>query len=543
MTEPAPRFRLLRAAWPWLAAMLSGLLLVLCYPPFHQGWLVWVALTPLLSALWRNDAPRRGWRNFLLGYVTGAVFFPATFYWIGTLSTLFESPGLRVLPALLGLYLAVYFGFWSWFLGSVLRRGSYRFDSSPRNLALGALAACAWVSHEWVRGWLFSGFGWNGLAVALRGELPMIQIADLTGELGLAWMIAFANTMAVIIVKRIAGEIGPLFTKRIRWEFSATMLVLSAAMTYGVHSLLAPRPAGTVSLKVAVLQPNIPEEVKKFAGPEGEERMLGELAELNGYAAAMAPDLIVWPESAVPRGAFADQESHAFVAAQMAHGDYGLLTGSLDYDLSPDPEKGELVFNAAMLFTEHGARHETYRKIHLVPYGEYLPLRPIMPAAIAALIPGDFAFGEKATVLSLPKPALQVGALICFEDSVSSVATALVRNGADLLVNITNDAWFRETPGSEQHLANATLRAVETRRPLVRCTNSGMTCAIDPQGRVDRWIRPFTHSLAVREVTVARGAPLTFYTRHGDWCAYLAVALTALAGVRAGLRRRHSSLQ
>src|SRR5581483_5829950 len=199
----------------------------------------------------------------------------------------------------------------------------------------GIFGACAWVTLEWVRGWLFSGFGWNGLGVALHGDLPMIQIAEFTGVAGLSFLVAFSNLMVVIIVRRIAGEIGPVFLKRIRWEFS-------------VH--------------VAAIQPNIPQS-EKF-DPQSEEKIFQQLDTLTTLAAASRPQLLLWPEAATPQGMFADEVNYRFVLNQARRGDFAMLIGTLDSDIQRHED-----YNVATLLTDRGQHMQTYRKMHLVPFG------------------------------------------------------------------------------------------------------------------------------------------------------------------------------
>ncbi|HEY2343212.1 MAG TPA: hypothetical protein VGH90_09300, partial [Chthoniobacteraceae bacterium] len=339
--SPETRPFLLRF-WPWLAAVGSGLLLTLCFPPFDVSWLAWVALTPLICALWLpKDAHRSHKRPFFLGYVTGIVFFSLVFCWLSSLGTLFHNTTLYGLSVLLSLVLGLYFAFWGWFVAR-LTEPRPESDQSPvdplfssgRNLKIGALAACAWVMQEWVRGWLFSGFGWNGLGVALHQNLAMIQAADLAGVLGLSWVVAFCNVMAVIIVRRIIAEIGPQFLKRVRWEFSVTMGVIAGVFAYGVRPLSQRPPSGATELKVAMIQPNVPELDKWDA--ETEDRRLEELDLFTKKAAEAKPDLIVWPESALPRGMMADETNYNFVKKETQYGDYGLLIGTILTDVSSD---------------------------------------------------------------------------------------------------------------------------------------------------------------------------------------------------------------
>jgi len=511
--------------WHWLAAALSGALLTLCFPPWNQGWLGWIALTPLLAAVF---APGGAWRRAALGYVAGLVFFATTFWWLGTLAALYHNPLLLSLPVLLAFYMGLYLAFWAWFVGALL--GSFdpqrRFGSSLRNLALGALGASAWVAHEWVRERLFGGFGWNPLGVALYRDLPMIQIAEFTGTPGLSWLLAFANLMGAIIVRRIVGELGPGFSRRIRWEFSLTMALIAVVFAFGLRRLLHAEAARETPLRVAAVQPNTP-QAEKF-NPEAEDRVLADLEKLTKLATVGEPgvQLVIWPESAIERGVFSSEENYRFVMDLLGGGNFSLLLGSVDFD----PAKKE-DYNTAMLFTGGGTGRQSYRKMHLVPFGEYLPLRPVFGGFLGELVPGDFTPGAQYTTLHLANPSINLGALVCFEDTLGELTRHFVLGGAQILVNITNDGWFAESPAAEQQLANATLRAVENRRPLVRCSNTGVTCEVLPTGYIERWLPPFQQGFAVREIRAPQDARVTFYTQHGDWLSHIAIALTLLAAL------------
>ncbi len=492
--------------------------MALCFAPWNFRGLCWLALTPLICAVW--FAPKSSpIRQALLGWVAGICFFTTTFHWLGALGDLYAAPILRAIPLLLSLYLGLYFAAWGLLLGQFSSGKPGSFLRSGRNLGMALTGAAAWTVLEWVRGWLFSGFGWNGLGVALHAELALIQICEFTGVLGVSFIVAFANLLAVIVLRRLCAEIGPGFLSRVRWEFSLGVALVASVFAYGVGQLLGPPgPAlsSSTKLRVATLQPNIPQE-EKFS-EDSEEKILQTLDHLSGLGAAARPDLVLWPESATPRGLFSDQNTFDFVREQAARGDFGLLLGSVE-----DAPAESKTFNGATLFTQRGEHIQKYRKIHLVPFGEYLPLRhsiPLLNRIAGHLIPGDFSSGTDFSVLHLEHPSLPISPLICFEDSVGEVARGFAKNGSRLLVNLTNDGWFAQTAAAEQHLANAIFRAVENRRPLVRCANTGVSCSVSPTGNVDRWIHPFSQGIAVREILVPDTPPLTFYSRHGDWWAY-----------------------
>jgi len=528
-SAPSP----LAALWPWAGAALSGLLLIFCFPGWNQGWLVWIALTPLIAAVWLAPRPARRprLRDALLGYVAGLVFFTVTFTWLGApLAALFQNPWLVCLPPLLASFLALYFAFWTWFIG-LLARGDTSFLSSGRNLLIALVAACAWVAQEWVRGWLIGGFGWNGLGVALHQNLVLIQVADLTGLPGLSLLVAFANVIALVTIRRFVAEVGRV---RIRphWDFFVLMAAVAGAGAYGLHALRHPvDPASggdAIPLRIAAVQPDIPESDK--SDPARAQQIFDRYDALTRTALAWQPQLLLWPEAATLTDLF-DADTFAYLGDLVADTDSAFLLGSF---LSP-PGDGD--YNIAACLTHHGRKVQVYRKMHLVPFGEYIPLRnsfPLFAKIAGELVPGDLRAGTQYTLFQIDSPPLRIAPLICFEDTDGDHTRRFVAGGAQLLVNITNDAWFGRSPGCEQHLANALFRAIENRRPLVRDTNTGVTCIVDAEGRVLQALlnadgTPFLEGVLFGTVYVPRDAPLTFYTRFGDWLTYAAVAITAVA--------------
>jgi apolipoprotein N-acyltransferase len=243
------------------------------------------------------------------------------------------------------------------------------------------------------------------------------------------------------------------------------------------------------------------------------------------------PDLLVWPESSMP-DPVPDENgaSNRFVKQLSASWKTDLLLGTLDFEPGRD-------YNTAVLVSNGGERMQIYRKIHLVPFGEYIPLRQSFPlfAAIAGTwVPGDFTRGTEFTVFDLSDQIARIAPLICFEDTVGDLVRRFVMNGANLLVDITNDGWFLRTAGSKQHLANAIFRCVENRRPMVRAANTGVTCFINEFGRPTQLLQDdtgdtFTEGVLTGEITVPQDGALTFYARHGEWFAECCAIVTAVA--------------
>lgn len=249
----------------------------------------------------------------------------------------------------------------------------------------------------------------------------------------------------------------------------------------------------------------------------------------------------------MPAPMIADEQTYRFVMDFSATARADLLLGSDVFD------KGQ-AFNAAILVPAHADELQVYRKIHLVPFGEYVPLRhsfPLFGAIAGRWVPGDFGRGQEYSRFVLTTAPVRIAPLICFEDTIGELTRRFVlpndsQRGADLLVNITNDGWFLHSAGSHQHLANAVFRCVETRRPMVRAANTGVTCFINEFGRVTDMLKDergstFTEGALYGVINVPLNGDLTFYVRHGELfskiCAGVTV-LTLLALFTATLRRR-----
>jgi apolipoprotein N-acyltransferase len=544
-------FKVLRF-WPWLAAICSGLLYTACFPPFNLTWLCWIALTPLIAAVWFSGKElRHGWlRNLLLGYVAGLAFFWTVLFWLTTVTIL----GWFVLE----FYMAIYFALWSWFCGLLRPRepkqepSSAKWDQmlaqargpaaagprspwtkSTNNLLLAFILAVVWTTQEWLRGWVFSGWGWNGLGVALHSNWPLIQIAEFTGVAGLSFIVAFANVIAVTTVRRLILE-ARTHAMRPHFDLTLTMAAIVGVLTFGLRA--AQISPSTKPLRVAAVQSNVPQN-QKF-DPQFTRKIFDQFQRLSEIAlrSTSPPDLLIWPESSTPDPVRdKNTASYRFVMDLAASAESDLLLGTID------EEKGD-VYNAALLVSDGGERVQIYRKLHLVPFGEYVPGRhwvPLLARIVGDQVPGDFAAGKEYTVFDLTNSDVQVAPLICFEDTIGELTRQFVlptetNPGANLLVDITNDGWFLHSAGSRQHLANAIFRCVETRRPMVRAANTGVTCLVSEFGRVTQILQDdtgstFTEGVLTGEVNVPTEHELTFYTQHGELFAKVCAGITLIA--------------
>jgi len=520
--------------WPWVAAALSGALLVLSFAPFEQSWLVWIALSPLFAAIWFGPVhPSHPLlRKVELGYTTGLVYFLGSLSWLISVTPL----GWFLLCLYLSLYPAVWAGV-VWVIATPRETTAAApsvWLSSSRNLLTAALAAAAWVSMELLRGTVFSGFGWNALGIALHANIPLIQLSSLTGVGGLSFLIVMSSAVAVATVRRLMIEAkgGKI---RAHFDFTLTMALIIAAFSYGLRQLGT--SGETTKLRVAALQPAIPQNEKW--NPAFEKRIYDTLERQTAAAAAMQPDLLLWPEAATPRGFFEDPVANEFAKKQMAGGTFSLLFGSLILSHEAD-------YNAAIMMTKDGADPQVYPKTHLVMFGEYVPLResfPLFAIIVGNQVPADFDAGDGPVIFRLPSPQLAISPLICFEDTIGELGRAGANRGAQLFVTLTNTGWFKRTAAGAQHLAHAVFRCAETRRPMVRCANTGVTCAVDGLGRVgQKFAAPdgdtFGEGSLLAEIEVPVSPPTTFYLRWGEVFSSACLMLTFGALGWSAVRRR-----
>ncbi|MFM8683294.1 MAG: apolipoprotein N-acyltransferase, partial [Chthoniobacterales bacterium] len=329
--------------------------------------------------------------------------------------------------------------------------------SSWRNISVSVLASSASVATELHRDTVLTGLGWNALCIALHEKNPLIQLSSLTGVAGLSFLTVMTSAIAVATVKRLSLEARG---GRIRApvDFTLTLALVVAAFGYGLRQL---GPAGeTIPLKVAAVQPSIPQDEKW--NPAFEQRIYDTFERLTATATAMEPDLLLWPEAATPRGFFEDPVANAFVKKHAGSGKHALMFGSLILSHEAD-------YNAAILMVGAEPEPQVYPKSHLVMFGEYVPLResfPLFAIIVGDQVPADFDAGEGPVIFHLTEPHVAISPLICFEDTIGYLARAGALEGAQMFVTLTNTGWFRQTAAGRQHLAHAVFRCAETRRPM-----------------------------------------------------------------------------
>ncbi|MBI2438614.1 MAG: apolipoprotein N-acyltransferase [Lentisphaerae bacterium] len=493
-----------------LAAMLSGALLFAAFPPLEFPALAWVALAPLV-ALSASATPRTAFR---FGLMAGLVFWLMSLAWLTRVTLL----GWLLLSLYCALFIACFALSVSWWLA---RRG---LAPCWGNTITILIIPAVWVGWEYLRGTLFSGFPWNTIGVSQYANLPLIQVAQLGGVYLVSYLVVLVNAALALALIQFAR-----FPALMRWRAPRELLIalplVAAALWFGELALRAPS-AATDTLKIAAVQVNIP-QLEKWS-----EAWTSEINERLRRTSRLAiqhdaPELIVWPETAVPDFVRTSPESQGTIADVLQLG-VPVLMGSMDFD---DTGSAMRYFNSAFLYRPGQAAPQTYAKRRLVLFGEYIPFEQWIPfLRVLTPVEESFTAGKEATVFQLAGRAFAV--LICFEDTVAALARSSVRAGARLLINQTNDAWFDPSWASRQHMAHCVFRCVENSVSAVRATNTGITCFIDSKGRIVSRLGvaqgrlPSPAYLAGSVALPPADGPRTFYTRHGDLLGLSCAAFT-----------------
>jgi apolipoprotein N-acyltransferase len=545
----------LRIHWSaWLLVLLSGGLQILIFPLPDLYFLGWAATAPLLIALLRAREPdtlqvRAGVKllpakpgqAFLLAYACGILWYAGTCYWIyntmrqyGGVGT-FAALGLLILFCL---YLALYHGVFG-LLISLLTSPGGDVGSDPFSRRALVLAPFAWVAVELARTRI-TGFPWDLLGITQVDNIPLAHIATVTGVYGLSFEIMVVNT-ALAAAFVIRGDRGQRSKRKpLLLAASAAIMVLQAGRLISPPTLPTGHTARLVQENIPVLQGG--DWTKEYF--EGTLRDLGRVS-LNPHGQdqsssassalvpSVRPDLIVWPESPAPFYS-TDPMFRETVSNIAREAQTWMLVGSLgSRNASERPGQAAQLYNSGSLVSPGGEWAGRYDKMHLVPFGEYVPFKRVFGFAGGLTQEvGDCSPGtSRAPLLAGSK----LGVFICYESIFPDEVRQLAANGAEVFVNISNDGWYGDSGAYAQHLKQVRMRAVENNRWVLRDTNTGVTAAIDPYGRVvstmPRKIR------GALEANYALTNVTTFYTRHGDWFAYLC-AIISVAGLLLNFRFR-----
>ncbi|MBI5386933.1 MAG: apolipoprotein N-acyltransferase [Verrucomicrobia bacterium] len=488
----------------------GGLLLAAAFPKLDVAGLAWVAPGMILFAALGAKSP------FRAGYVAGLAFHLAALHWLLFIPVSFY-PILGWL-ALCG-FLALYPAVWAWLCAGSVVRGPWSVVSETwlARQAWALFCAAAWVALEMVQARLFTGFPWNLLGTSQQRLWPLIQVASFTGVYGVSFVVVWFSAALLLTLQALAHDPA----RRHLWLRHVALPMLAVAGLYAVGwRQIRHRPPPARTLRVALVQPSIPQTL--IWDTRADLARFEEVLKLSSLALETKPDLLIWPEAAVPSHPRWDTNLWRAITNHVVAGGAWLIMGA--DDVVPRGPDAEDDFNSSFLISPRGEMVATYRKRRLVIFGEYVPLVRWLPfAKWLTPITGGFTPGDGVVPFEMPDLGARTATLICFEDVFPQLVRESAAPDTDFLVNITNDGWFRESAAHWQHAATAAFRAVENRLPLVRCANNGLTCWIDETGvmrEVQFGDSPDIYRAGIKTAEIpllsgAKRAP-TFYTRHGD---------------------------
>lgn len=550
-----------------LAIIATGLMVAALVPPYSFATLAWICIIPLLVALWSLEGKHRAKKGFLIGYLTGAIAFGIQVSWLSTVSWLG--------PIVLAGYLALYFGAFGAFaatIGNPWHRKEGVSETPLRSLFHAFTHATVWAGLELARGWVFTGFSWNGLGIAFHDTLVISQAADILGVAGLSLVLVFFQCVLVQVGHRMM-KTGSDGIRRPRWDFAAAALMVGVLLVYGILRIAGESGKESIPLKALLVQINIPHEgarvlwegervhmayedetleALKSITEDDEKKLQAAIGKSEEGAIELgSPDWVVWPETALngriirtgdgASGAWRENVD-TISRVREGGGDFDLIYGAVEMEgeVREDglyPKDQGNIYNSIVVETPEGEQ-QTFQKHHLVIFGETIPLIDTFPflQRIYEQQSGQKYYGSFQSGLSLePLPVDLKGETVgiipavCFEDTVPRLTRKFVRPGPQIIVNLTNDGWFKESPAAAQHFANARFRAIELRRPMIRCANTGVTAAIDtigstaspetgePQVIQDEKGGTFLRDHLLVRVNIPKQPSFSLYALIGDW--------------------------
>ena len=417
------------------------------------------------------------------------------------------------------LLLSVYLGLYTGLFGYLIK-----LISDKTSIPLPVAAPLLWVSLEFLKAHLISGFPWASLGYSQYKFLHIIQIADITGVYGVSFLIVAVNAaLFSLFLLRKEG----VLRNRIRViSISSVVFLLVLSLCYGYYRLSRDYNSTDRGVKIAVAQGNIPQNLKWDRSFK--RRTVDIYKRLTNEAAGHNPDLVIWPETAAPFFFQEDSQYRDEILDIASAGHTYLLFGNPAYEITDNNVQSML--NSAYLISPDRETLARYDKIHLVPFGEYVPLSKIL-FFIEKITEGtgDFTPGRDYVVMELPQG--KFGVVICYEVIFPGLVRKFVRDGAEFMATITNDAWFGKTSAPYQHFTMAVFRSVENRIYFARSANTGISGFISPKGEILQASPIFEESLLIRNIFPSDTK--TFYTKHGDMFAYGAILITCIMLIKA----------
>lgn len=477
-------------------ALLSGLLLTASFPSANHQWIAWFSLVPLLIAI-KDESSSNA---FKLGLAAGLGHYITLIYWIiNVISTYGELDIITstFLLILLCLYLSIYPAFFSLLVTT--------FSKSKIKIFL---FSGFWVSLEYIKAKILTGFPWCLLGYSQFNQKPIIQIADVTGVYGVSFIITGVNILIYLLISNFKQNIKSIYTDL---EALFLIIIICLSINYGNYCIetYSKGSKKNGNFNISIIQGNINQAVKW--DPEYQGKTIKKYHSLTKKTFDYKPDLIIWPETSVPFF-FQDKNNYSRIIYNISkNSQASFIFGSPSYI-----RRGNEIdyYNSAFCVSPDGNITGQYNKTHLVPFGEYVPLKKLLPF-VYRLVPaaGDFSPGESLDPMELGKTSS--GILICYEVIFPEISRELVQKGARVLINITNDAWFGHTSAPYQHLYMSIFRSIENRVPLIRSANTGFSGIISSTGEIKTAGELFTEESITGKITLNK-TPLSFYSRYGD---------------------------
>ncbi len=511
----------------YAGAAVGGLLLSAAFPRLSFAGGAWVAPGLILFCALGT----RGAQAFRIGFVGGLFHFLSSLYWL--LNMPFTWHGIPLAPALgwfsLSAYCALFPAVWVWQTWNLFPAtprpsvGQFVSASWLDRQSWFVMSAALWTVLEYVRGILLTGFPWNFVGASQFRMTPVIQIAAFTGIYGVSFIVVWTSialTAATLMLVRKPGA-------QTMWTGAGIpLLTIAGLAAFGVTKLVA-IPTSATPLSVAMIQPGIPQT--EIWDSSRDAARFKTVLDLSEKALKSKARLLLWPESAVPDLTPEIQESIGRFAQTN-----GIWLAFCSGTVEPKPDGATGYYNSALLCSPEGALESIYHKRRLVIFGEYIPLVRWLPFLKWLTPVGDgLDAGERAVPFAVRNPAANFSVLICFEDMFAAEAREHCGPDTDFLVNLTNDGWFGHADEQWQQAATSVFRAVENGVPILRCTNDGLTCWADAQGRL-RQILGYpgdVYGPGFLNIEIPLGEHhQTVYNRYGDWFPW-GCAIVGLVGI------------
>ena len=506
-------------AFDYALALVSGALLALSFPRYGHPAFAWIALVPLLVALtgWngrmavvegrsRRFPGQPPLRAFLLGLTSGFVYFAGTLYWTGAVLRTFGGiplPAAALGVCLLALYQGFFPALFALISSRLLARGGF---------AAFLLTAAAWCATEFFRGVVFGGFPWVVLGDSQVTMLPVAQLASVLGVYGVSALVAFVNA-AIAYATLTTGR------PRVASVASAAIVLGAVAMWGTLRIADGTLTRSGTPIRLGLIQANIAQEDKWKSGEA--RRIFATYIAMTRDAVQRGAEYVIWPESATPFMFERDPIGQETLRALARDAHVPILFGSDQEVTEPQPA----LYNAAFLVAPDGKTAAVYRKIHLVPWGEFIPMKRLL-FFVSPLVDSFTDFSPGTSMVMLPVGSHLTSTAICYEVVYPSLVRQAVQAGSELLTTITNDGWYGYSSAPYQHFALASMRAIEQGRYLARAANTGISGVVDPYGRIVQQSSIFEQVALVEQVRFLTGR--TIYSRIGDVIAYVAIALVAI---------------